>query len=1173
MFRNVGQVCAVWAVFALAMMSGQMCLAAPGAGYWHTSGSKILDSNSQQVRIAGINWYGFETTDEVVHGLTSQDYKTILDTIKANGYNTVRLPYSNQMVESPVVPTAISFNNSSNTAINADLQGLNSLQIMDAIINYAGTIGLRIILDNHRSEAGNSAEASGLWYTAAYPETSWISDWQTLVTRYQNNTTVIGVDLRNEPHNAATGGACWDCGTAANDWHLAAERAGNAVLTINPSLLVFVEGTDEYNNNYYFWGGNLMGVQNSPVQLNVANQLVYSVHDYGPNESAQAWFNSSTTYSSLVSTWTSYWAYISLNGIAPVWVGEFGTLNDDADVQSTTSGSQGQWFSSLVQFLQANPSINWTYWALNGEDSYALLDSTYDAAPVSALKQQLLEGIQFPLSGGTAITTPTFTLSQNPSTVIAATSNTDTGSSGNVTEATYDAIVNNRTSSDVTGVSITLTLPSAGVVITQASTGATATCSSSGSAYTCNFPTVPTASYGGIKLTAIYPAANLTFNGSGQSSEVVGGTATVNSQALPSASVTTVVDQQSQQPGTSESVVATVAPGYSYNYGQTAAVNFSLVPTPTSPIPLGSFSAQLDGTQSLTITSVGSNVYQIPLTVLSGGSHSVVIHLAASTSYAAASATVSLAVQKASVTAAVAGTPTGTYGTAIPINFNLSGLSGTGLAVPSGTVNLVIDNLAPQTATITGGTASFNTPATLTATTHSLNFTYSGDSNYATQFVGSTLTVKQAALVATASAASRAFGAANPTFTGTLTGVVNGDGITATYVSQATATTPAGSYSTGTNAIVPVLADPNNRLFNYASTLNDGTLTITNGTNTGSDITWATPAPIVYGTPLGTTQLDATSSTPGVFTYTPPAGTVLAAGSQTLSVSFLPTGSSAAETATTTLVVNQATTTTTLTAVNAANSTVTLSAVVNSIDGGAVTGSVQFLDGSTSLSTVTVNASGQATYTVTLSEGSHTLTATYSGDVNNLKSTSTAVLQTVSGSLAFTLTANPTKISLSAGQSSAVTLSVVSTGGLSGTVSFTCTGLPSGSTCSFQPATITATGASTAQSTTLTVALPAGASAKARPLVNGRGGSYLAGLFVLPGGLLGLYLLWQRKRLQRSLGMWVLTTVFLLSAAIGCGTSGSSGSGSSAVGSYNALITATSASTVQTLTIPVTLTN
>ena len=40
-----------------------------GAGYWHTSGNQILDANGNPVRIAGINWYGFETPDEIAHGL------------------------------------------------------------------------------------------------------------------------------------------------------------------------------------------------------------------------------------------------------------------------------------------------------------------------------------------------------------------------------------------------------------------------------------------------------------------------------------------------------------------------------------------------------------------------------------------------------------------------------------------------------------------------------------------------------------------------------------------------------------------------------------------------------------------------------------------------------------------------------------------------------------------------------------------------------------------------------------------------------------------------------------------------------------------------------------------------------------------------------------------------
>jgi sugar lactone lactonase YvrE len=74
-------------------------------------------------------------------------------------------------------------------------------------------------------------------------------------------------------------------------------------------------------------------------------------------------------------------------------------------------------------------------------------------------------------------------------------------------------------------------------------------------------------------------------------------------------------------------------------------------------------------------------------------------------------------------------------------------------------------------------------------------------------------------------------------------------------------------------------------------------------------LTWATPAPIAYGTALSNTQLDAVASVPGTFTYTPIAGIVLHAGSQTLQVLFTPTDTTdyATATATVTLVVNKAT--------------------------------------------------------------------------------------------------------------------------------------------------------------------------------------------------------------------------------------------------------------------------
>lgn len=80
-------------------------------------------------------------------------------------------------------------------------------------------------------------------------------------------------------------------------------------------------------------------------------------------------------------------------------------------------------------------------------------------------------------------------------------------------------------------------------------------------------------------------------------------------------------------------------------------------------------------------------------------------------------------------------------------------------------------------------------------------------------------------------------------------------------------------------------------------------------------ITWATPAAIIYGTPLSATQLNATATNlagaavPGAFAYTPAAGTVLTAGTQTLRVTFTPTDLNAYTVATSTvqLLVNKAT--------------------------------------------------------------------------------------------------------------------------------------------------------------------------------------------------------------------------------------------------------------------------
>ncbi len=315
-------------------------------GYWHTNGNKILDAANQPVRICGVNWFGLETNTYIPHGLWTRGYQEMMNQMKALGYNTIRLPFSNEVLDAGRMPS-----NYIDPSKNPDLLGLTSLQIMDQIVAYAGQIGMRIILDRHRPTA---AAQSPLWYTSAMSEERWINDWKALAQRYTNNSTVVGADLHNEP----AGNACWGCGDTTRDWRLAAERAGNAILSVNPNWLIFVEGTREFNGQYYWDGGNLMGVQQYPVRLTVPNRLVYSTHDYPKSVYSQPYFSASTYPANLPAIWDQYWGYIHKQNIAPVLVGEFGTmLNDQTDAQ---------WLNLLVNYLGTGINgIHWTYWAWN----------------------------------------------------------------------------------------------------------------------------------------------------------------------------------------------------------------------------------------------------------------------------------------------------------------------------------------------------------------------------------------------------------------------------------------------------------------------------------------------------------------------------------------------------------------------------------------------------------------------------------------------------------------------------------------------------------------------------------------------------------------------------------------------------------------------------------------
>ena len=201
-------------------------------------------------------------------------------------------------------------------------------------------------------------------------------------------------------------------------------------------------------------------------------------------------------------------------------------------------------------------------------------------------------------------------------------------------------------------------------------------------------------------------------------------------------------------------------------------------------------------------------------------------------------------------------------------------------------------------------TATYATTATAVSPigTYAIVPTPAGDTlgNYSVTFENGTLTVDKATLIVTANSATRVFSAPNPTFSGSLSGVVNGDVITATYDSSADASSPVGTYS-----IVPTVSGA--PLTNYDVTASNGVLTITiaasssslassdNPALPGASVTFSLTVSAVgpaTGTPTGNVQFTIAGSpagspvalSGGVATYTTSA---LPHGSHTVSAAYL----------------------------------------------------------------------------------------------------------------------------------------------------------------------------------------------------------------------------------------------------------------------------------------------
>ena len=297
-----------------------------------TQGSQIVGSDSKPVRIlsAGM-WLDNGANDKM--GL-----------IAKAGFNTIRLDWSNRSI--------------------------GRMHDLDRVIKAADSVGLRVILDDHSNEAGApgswkpcyAQQRNGMWYDSGgatdntdgcsnrgtVTDNKFVQDWQTVARHYRTTRTVVGYDLWNEPAGYP-GMSTWepDDRNPTHNIRFMCERAGNAILAIDPTKLIICEAPMNARQSVADpqtpapWG-DLSVAAKHPVRLSVPNKLVYSIHDYpteiggykpdsGPQKVAQM---------------NKVWGYLVRDHIAPVWIGEMGA--------NMVTDDQRRWAKTLIDYANGD---------------------------------------------------------------------------------------------------------------------------------------------------------------------------------------------------------------------------------------------------------------------------------------------------------------------------------------------------------------------------------------------------------------------------------------------------------------------------------------------------------------------------------------------------------------------------------------------------------------------------------------------------------------------------------------------------------------------------------------------------------------------------------------------------------------------------------------------------
>lgn len=287
----------------------------------------IANATDATVQYTGVNIAGGDFAAETLPGTYGRDYiYPDPDTIAyfaAKGMNIIRVPFRWERIQHQ---------------LEGDLDS-EEMARLDAVIAYAASKGMRVILDVHNYAAFKGSMLG----TKSLPPSALGGLWRRIAERYKDNGTIV-FGLMNEPNGLTT-----------ETWLEAANLAIAAIRQVGAKNLILVPGNGWSSARSWVEGD--YGTPNGEVMLNVkdpANNFAYEVHQYFNAD----WTGTSADCQNVdigTSTLTPVTEWARLHGrrtfLGEIGVGSGSTCLDALD--------------RVLRFMSENNDvwIGWTYWA------------------------------------------------------------------------------------------------------------------------------------------------------------------------------------------------------------------------------------------------------------------------------------------------------------------------------------------------------------------------------------------------------------------------------------------------------------------------------------------------------------------------------------------------------------------------------------------------------------------------------------------------------------------------------------------------------------------------------------------------------------------------------------------------------------------------------------------